>query len=53
MQDEKYEDPRWEERSLHGDYEDEQDAAIPQTRYARDRRMKEKDEWYSILDEEK
>lgn len=51
MQDEIYEDPRLQADAEREEYEKEGDAATPQTRYARERRMKEKDEWYSILDE--
>ncbi len=51
MQDEIYEDPRLQTDAEREEYEAEGDAGTPQTRYARERRMKEKDEWYSILDE--
>ncbi|MBR1732518.1 MAG: hypothetical protein IJ729_02085 [Alloprevotella sp.] len=46
-----YEDPRLQQEAEREEYEKEHDTAAPQSKYAKRRRMLEKDEWYSILDE--
>lgn len=49
---EDYEDPRFQQEAEREEYEREHDAAAPQTAYAKRRRMLEKDDWYSVLDED-
>lgn len=52
MQNELYEDPRLQAADQREDYERENEITAPQTKYSKRRRMLEKDDWYSILDEE-
>ena len=52
MQNELYEDPRLQAEAEREEFERENDLTSPQTKYAKRRRMLEKDVWYSILDEE-
>lgn len=53
MQNDYYEDPRLQAAAEREDFERENDNAVPQTKYAKRRRMLEKDDWYSILDSER
>jgi len=51
MWNENYEDPRRQETAEREEHEKESSHDTPQTPYAKRRRMLEKDEWYSLLDE--
>lgn len=52
MQNDFYEDPRLQAAGQREDFEWESDSMLPQTKYSKRRRMLEKDDWYSILDEQ-